>query len=457
MKKIGLFVVVLAIVSCTSTPLANKTVVSGIITNKLGNELTISNADGSIKETIRIASDGSFADTLQMKLGTYWMLDGKNAAQIYLETGNNIVVKYDANDFKSSLNFSGKGFETSQYLQAKSAKVSALMGKGTAVYLLEEAAYKEKFNEIKTAVSTLLKTSKGISKTYQAKEQKNINYFYLNKISIYQLYHRHYAKKPNFKISEGFLKDLEGLTFDREEDFLFSPSYKKMVTSHYMEASEALAKKETLAEDIAVLKVMATISNQTIKNSLLYDYAKYGVTYTEELETFYTLFLEASTNETHRAAIAKSYQKLRTVAKGEVSPVFKNYENYAGGTTSLTDLKGKYVYVDVWATWCGPCKAEIPYLKEIEKKYHKKNIAFVSVSVDKAKDHNKWKKMIVEKDLKGIQLFADKSWESDFVQGYLIKGIPRFILIDPNGNIINANAPRPSDPALKILFTEYGL
>ncbi len=53
--------------------------------------------------------------------------------------------------------------------------------------------------------------------------------------------------------------------------------------------------------------------------------------------------------------------------------------------------------------------------------------------------------MVVDKELKGIQLFADNNWKSKFVEEYLIKGIPRFILIDPQGNIINANAPRPSD------------
>jgi len=47
----------------------------------------------------------------------------------------------------------------------------------------------------------------------------------------------------------------------------------------------------------------------------------------------------------------------------------------AGGTTSLDDLKGKYIYIDVWATWCGPCKAEIPFLKDVEKKYHGKKLS----------------------------------------------------------------------------------
>ncbi|MCF6279644.1 MAG: TlpA family protein disulfide reductase [Flavobacteriaceae bacterium] len=150
-----------------------------------------------------------------------------------------------------------------------------------------------------------------------------------------------------------------------------------------------------------------------------------------------------------------------SLPKGSKSPTFDNYENHKGGTTSLSDLKGKYVYVDVWATWCGPCKREIPFLKEVEKKYHGKNIEFVSISVDnidgKRGSHEKWVKMVSEKELGGIQLFAPKDFQSEFVQNYKINGIPRFILIDPNGNIVTPSAPRPSDEALIKLFDQENI
>ena len=146
---------------------------------------------------------------------------------------------------------------------------------------------------------------------------------------------------------------------------------------------------------------------------------------------------------------------------GSPSPIFENYENFKGGTTSLSDIKGKFVYVDVWATWCGPCKREIPSLKELEKKYEGRNIEFVSISVDNAKRsgtmekaHGAWKKMVAEKELSGIQLFSDKSYDSNFMASYKVKGIPRFMLIDPEGKIVSAHAPRPSMKTLIALFDE---
>ena len=143
------------------------------------------------------------------------------------------------------------------------------------------------------------------------------------------------------------------------------------------------------------------------------------------------------------------------LSKGAVSPKFLNYENFKGGTTSLDDLKGKYVYIDMWATWCNPCKQEIPFLQKVEKQYHGKNIEFVSISVDSERDYETWKKMVADKNLTGIQLYSKR--DKDFAGAYKVNSIPRFILIDPKGNIVNADAPRPSSPKLIELFTSLNI
>lgn len=159
---------------------------------------------------------------------------------------------------------------------------------------------------------------------------------------------------------------------------------------------------------------------------------------------------------------AKIIELKKAMPKGSPAPTFADFENYDGTKTSLADLKGKNVYIDVWATWCGPCKAEIPSLKQLEHDYKGKNIAFVSLSVDDNQAHKgswdlanqKWRAMVKEKTLGGIQLFAPKGWETPFIRDFKINSIPRFILLDTEGNIIDASAPRPSDKRLRTLFNE---
>lgn len=158
-----------------------------------------------------------------------------------------------------------------------------------------------------------------------------------------------------------------------------------------------------------------------------------------------------------------AYAQNQIMGVGKPSPKFEDYINIKGGKNSLEDYKGKYVYIDVWATWCGPCIQQIPYLQTLEKEYHNKNIEFISLSTDESQRsggsweaaEKKWRDFVKARDMSGVQLWAGQDFS--FQQAYQINGIPRFILIDPNGNIVDANAPRPSDPALKSMFDSLGI
>jgi len=452
MKKLWLIVAIFALISCKNEATTEYALISGKITNT--NKVTIYGvSDRGFKEKLALAEDGSFKNTL--KAGSYFFSHGRKRTPLYLSAGDNITLNFDAKNFKNTLTISGKGAGVNNYLVAKKNTEKKLIGEGTTVYTQGEVDYKKTFYGIKTAQKNLLNTAKGIDPEFKAKEERNIHYAYLEKLKIYKSYHSYYAKKKDFEPSKEFLSEFEKLTYDQEEDFLFSSAYKSLVTSHYKSKALEIAKETDKYATLAMLKVSGSIKNQTIKNALIHEASKYNITYTDDIERFYTAYKAAgSTNKKNKAEIEKSYIALRKLAKGNPSPKFLNYENHKGGTTSLDDLKGKYTYIDIWATWCGPCIAQIPYLKKVDKEFHGKNIQFLSISIDVKKDYQKWKDMVKEKELGGIQLFADNNWKSTFITDYLIKGIPKFILLDPQGNIVTANAPRPSDDELTALFKE---
>lgn len=241
-------------------------------------------------------------------------------------------------------------------------------------------------------------------------------------------------------------------------------------TGNGAEHSNFLAQKSLLQERLLDLDELMTLDSIAREEKFM--------SIKEELTSFYnsdksidTSIVNSSLNSidpmlnSYRSYINADLAMKRDLPKGAPSPSFVDYENITGEKTSLSDLKGKYVYIDVWATWCGPCKAEIPSLKKVEKQYHGKNIAFVSMSIDDDRSHGgswekaneDWKKMVIEKELGGIQIFAPKGWKSEFVQNYKINGIPRFILVDPEGNIVSASAPRPSSEELIKLFDEESI
>lgn len=168
-------------------------------------------------------------------------------------------------------------------------------------------------------------------------------------------------------------------------------------------------------------------------------------------------------NEQMVAYFENAYKENLIMGKGRPSPVFTNYVDIKGGTRSLSSFKGKFVYIDVWATWCGPCIQQIPFLQQLEEEYKNKNIAFVSISTDESQRsggsweaaEKKWRNFVKDKNMSGVHLWSGEDFS--FQQAYKINTIPRFILIDPKGNIVDANAPRPSDPNLKNLFTSLGI
>lgn len=144
--------------------------------------------------------------------------------------------------------------------------------------------------------------------------------------------------------------------------------------------------------------------------------------------------------------------KLYKTRAGGIAANF-TYPDVKGKEVSLSDFKGKVVLIDVWATWCGPCKQEIPHLKKLEEEMKGTDVVFLGVSVDEARNKQKWMDFIEKEGLGGIQLFAD-GW-SKITKDYRINGIPRFIVIDRKGNVVSFDAPRPSNPMLKkMLETE---
>ena len=117
---------------------------------------------------------------------------------------------------------------------------------------------------------------------------------------------------------------------------------------------------------------------------------------------------------------------------------------------SLSSFRGRLVYIDVWATWCGPCIAELPSLERLQKDYENMDIVFLSVSVDT--DKKAWEKMLTEDQLDGVQLWAD-GW-SQITKSYAIFGIPRFMLVDRSGKLIAVDAPRPSSNEIRSMIDE---
>ena len=116
--------------------------------------------------------------------------------------------------------------------------------------------------------------------------------------------------------------------------------------------------------------------------------------------------------------------------KGGVAP---------NGTSVMAMFKGKYVYVDLWASWCVPCCKQVPYLQALEKELQNKNVVFVSISTDSSEAP--WKKKMEQLDMHGNQWLNPDGKLCDKLN---VSGIPHFLIYDKEGNLHTYDAQRPS-------------
>jgi len=458
MKKYTSLVLALIVLwSCKQEEPANYVILSGTMSNTKGGELKITSLNGFSK-TINVMDTGTFNDTLYIpEDGLYNLRYEQGRMAPYLVKGATIHFDADAKKFYETLKFSGDNTELNNYYAYKANKDYNFMMNREASYNVEESTFEAKIKDLQIDLENKLKAVKDIPEDIKAKELRAINYGRLAKKKGYERMYGYLSKNREFKASEDFNKELNELSMDNGEDYLYSADYQGIVSQDIQSKAYEFYQKDSLPYQEANAKAMSGIKNEIIKNAELYKNISMGLSMSKDKDKDLQEFLKASTNQSHIASVKEIFESLKVLDSGQPSPKFFNYENYAGGTTSLDDLKGKYVYIDVWATWCGPCKYEIPFLKTVERKYHGKNIQFVSISTDKQKDKDKWKKMISDEELGGIQLITDNDFNTKFVSEYKIMGIPQFILLDPEGKIVKANAPRPSEKELIELFDQLSI
>lgn len=460
MKKIWILLVVAAIaVSCNnkSTEQVEKsnnddiTVIKGKIENNKDSFIFISY--NSKTDTINVDDQGEFTANIMISSPTNVVFsNGNYYSSIYSMPKSNISFTADGTDFWNTLNFSGDNEIANNYLALQN-KTLQLAGLNS-----EDFLYSSDYAIFATSLEGLMQVIQSEYDNFVTENGDDYPEFvkienerlHLLRGSLLLTYYSPVMSSgKTIDAAEEDITNVLNSTDINNPKLINLHEFKPFVQNYLA----FLVNKKIVADKIEITTAEAyanlffsTIDENfiesAVKEELYYSFLKDFLTYygPESVVDIYNNYKDITSNKERLSELDKIFEEYSKLAKGQAS-INWTFPDMDGKNYSLSDFEGKYVYIDVWATWCGPCKKETPYLKELKEKFAGKNIEFIQISVDEKKSD--WVTMVNEKNLDGIQLFAN-GWDNDLCNHFKINGIPRFILIDKSGNIINSNADRPS-------------
>lgn len=377
---------------------------------------------------------------------------GEKFKVVYLQKGDEMNISFDAHDFDNTFAVKGGNEKAVDYLN----KIQ--------LTALPNEAYAQPWNEFKAAVDKKMASMKRLLKArkfaaddkFLKMEEGRITYFYANMMLMYPVSHTYLTQDTTMVLGKEYYDAIRQYVKE-DEDLADIDEYRNFMieTAHIFDEAgkdirqyypKVLAEMSYIGENIQSDKV-----RESLIHFLAFTYVEgNGVENITDLQNLYYTYV---TSPRLNAIFKQACSKWDKAAVGRPSPMFKGVD-VNGKEMTLRDFRGKYVYIDMWATWCGPCQKELPFLKKLEEKYKGRNIVFVGLSIDQ--DKAKWTDRVKSGALSGTQLYIGKG--TKFQSDYRISGIPRFILLDPNGRIVNPDMTRPSsEDTEKILNSQPGL
>lgn len=438
--------------------------ISGKITNKLADEVEVSYYTNLLNYsqkslTAKLSEDGSFSITIPVteQYLQIQIQNGDQATETFIQSGDDLKLTVDGKNFDSTLKYMGKGAAVSNMMAKHVLQYSMMMMFGSRMqlhYTKEQEEFISAANaEMKKELDFLEANKKGVPESFVQYWKAWYQYSVYDEMIRYTFMHKMMKERSSSVIMRK--KDyaiLDKVPVAFNDNFVNIPGYVSYVAELYTNKYSAMTdddtttpqeKKNELREAYVNKQVNANMPPKTkeyyyAKN--LYNNIKYSPV--ADVEKRYAGFLALYKNSSYDTILSKAVAIKRKKAKGAPAIEF-DFTTMEGQQMKLSDLKGKVVYIDFWASWCGPCMRELPATKKVKEHFKDKDVVFLNVSIDE--DMNAWKKAIEKNNITGIHTCEPGGWKNRVAQLYGVNSVPSYFLIDRNGKFASENTPRPSE------------
>jgi len=398
--------------------------------------------------------------------------------KIYIEPGGDLQIDIAPEDSMQINNtrYSGSLGDENTYLaqfhqrfeDKKTLAELAELDAGSSIDKLEILLYDRRAKEIQFLNGYSGK--KDFSKPFNKYAEWAAKYEYINRLLAFSVEKAKLSTAKNITPLPRIILEEINESYLNNNDQLFNPLYREFINLYIYYKSLEDNKfikfddmtKSCEAKYVASSRELSREAHNFFMASFLYDNCekisppviiRYQKLLKLQADAYYAAVIEKHCGEriAQYDPVAEAEEtKKKDAKKKEASQPFELVDE-KGDKVYLSDFKGKVVYLDFWASWCGPCRSQMKAVPDLKTKMGKDlldKIVFLYISIDNGPAE--WKKGIEQNQVHGINVLSPGGWSSQVVKHFNLSSIPRYMIMNKKGEFVNTNAKRPSDAELLI-------
>ena len=458
MKKLLFFLAAVALMACGG-PEAESVRISGVVDNPTDTEVEVFYNKEYVTnstETVRFTLDADNAFSGEIALDEprfVYLRMPRRTIQLYLEPGADIHVRFDASDSEVLPVIGGEKALESSFMVAYAMEIERNYGKRV---ILEEIAgyepadfvrYMDEVYGRKMEFLNAFEGRKDLDAAFLNLVKSNFLYEKYDLLMDYPRYYAYFNQlEDSPELPEGYYDFLEqeGIFGDESLKLQSYLSFLGGYVNYFIGKEEAMEAEGAsyfqvqfdYGSRLFPGKTREFVTAQAVISAL--NFAPF-----EEAQAMADDFFELAGDPQFRDIVNAEFETVLKTAPGNPAPDF-TLTDINGEEVSLSDFRGKVVYLDFWASWCGPCMREVPYAKELKKRMEgQDDLVFLYISIDT--DEEAWRRTVANQEIRGVHLNVPGG-RAEVPSLYNVKGVPTFYIIGRDGNIFDNRPPRPSNP-----------